>query len=173
MPEILELSETLENQKINAALLFGQYPYADEHPRLSIPSASDKDLIEYMMVMDLHRKSEDFRRKLQAMETLQDNWDTYGAEAPNPQTISDAISLLVQMEHMRFLPSEVLASSEGGIALSFKSASRYADIELLNSGEVLAVVAEGSQQQPVAWEVKKTARDFEEAIYRIYDFFSA
>jgi len=178
MPEILELSETLENDKINAALLSGLYSNASKsvrlipRPNIFISSASDRHLIEYMMAMQVHRKSEDFQNKLRAMESLENNWDTYGAEAPSIATISNAIDLLVRMEHVNFLPSDVLASSEGGVALSFKSATRYADIEFLNSGEVLAVVAEGSDQ-PVVWEVEKNTEGFEEAIYRIYVHFSA
>lgn len=178
MPEVLELSETLENDKIKAALLFGLYPNASKNlttisrPNLFVSPASDKDLTEYMKAMEVHRISEGFQRKLRAMENLEDNWDTYGAEAPSLETISNAIDLLVRMEQISFLPSDVLASSEGGVALSFKSATRYADIELLNSGEVLAVIAEGSQQ-PVVWEVEKSNTGFEGAISTIYVHFSA
>jgi hypothetical protein len=178
MPEVLELSETLENDKINAALLFGLYPNANlsanpfVRSQLFASPASDRDLIAYMNAMEVHRKSGEFQDKLLAMGSLKDNWDTYGAEAPSAESLYNAVDLLVRMEQMSFLPSDVLASSEGGVALSFKSETRYADIELLNSGEVLAVIAEGSHQ-PHVWEVEKSSIGFDEAITSIYVHFSA
>jgi hypothetical protein len=174
MPELAELRESSEADNISDALKATQYPYTGREMSTGRASLSyfDKHLVAYMKTMRLRKQSTDLQNKITAMKTLSDNWDTYGAEPPSPQTMFTAMQLLLQMEREDFLPGDALASAEGGVALCFKTANRYADIELLNSGEILAVIAEG-QNEPVVWEVEKNDAGFTEAIKRIYEHISA
>jgi hypothetical protein len=62
-------------------------------------------------------------------------WDGYGAPIPTDQAITSAFALAETLQEMRFLPDKVLASAEGGVAMCYWNISRYAQIEILNSGE--------------------------------------
>lgn len=175
MPALAEARQSSESEKIAAALSNAQYPYPSRETTVLRPEDaiySERGLAAYMAAIRLSKRSRDLQEQIQRMKDLRTDWDTYGAEPPNDDTVNFASELLMLLEIREFLPTDVVASVEGGVALSFTAANRYADIELLNSGEILAVTFT-RQQEPIVWEVKKNKGDIFQAIERIYDHISS
>ncbi len=67
---------------------------------------------------------------------LNDNWDSYGAEAPRGDAIRAACQFLGKLGASPIFPSRVMPSSEGGVALRFRHKQHRALLEFFNSGEV-------------------------------------
>ena len=106
------------------------------------------------------------------MGNLSPNWDSYGAEAPNDFSKRCAIIIVEMLKSFGIRPTEVSASAEGGVAILFLDGDRYADIECLNCGEILAVTYTG-KQQPIVWEVEKTDTAITDTLGRIRDHFAS
>jgi hypothetical protein len=175
MPAVAESRQSSETNKIAEALDNAQYPYPSrEENVLRAPETvySEKGLAAYMAVIRLSKRSQDLLQKIERMKDLRPNWDTYGAEPPSVDALNSAAELLNRLSKLEFLPTDAVASTEGGVALSFTTSNRYADIEILNSGEILAVTFT-RQQEPVAWEVRRDERNILLAIERIYEHISA
>ncbi|MBV9859575.1 MAG: hypothetical protein JO038_05675 [Alphaproteobacteria bacterium] len=95
-----------------------------------------------------------------------------GAEAPSALAQSNAINMLVQLRFDQFEPARVVASGEGGIAICFAKADKYADIEFLNSGEILGVVS-NRRDRPFVWEIAPTDPARASASRRIREFLNS
>lgn len=91
-------------------------------------------------------------KQLNQLSKLEDDWDSYGAEAPNQWTINCAREVLKNLASEDLKPSSIDASVEGGVCLSFQSKSHYGDIECFNSGEVFAVTSKNGEDTEV-WEI--------------------
>lgn len=175
MPAIADARQSDEAKKISAALFNTNYPYPSRDCNVFRPPDSiysERGLAAYMAAISLGKRRRDLQKKIDQMSKMRANWDTYGAEPPNTGTIQFASKLLALLEELEFLPTDAVASAEGGVALSFTAPYRYADIEILNSGEILAVTFI-RQQEPVVWEVRDDRNDILRAIEQIYDHISA
>jgi len=95
-----------------------------------------------------------------------------GAEAPSVEAQQQALVMLGQLHADRFLPTRIVASAEGGVAICFSKDNKYADIEFLNTGEILGVVS-NRRDRPIAWEIEPSARDLARASARIRKFLDA
>jgi hypothetical protein len=73
------------------------------------------------------------------------------------------------MRDLQLLPSKVVASAEGGVAICFASQEKYADVECLNSGAILAVKSRRGGL-PEVWEVPQSDNEFRVSIAQIQDF---
>lgn len=93
-----------------------------------------------------------------------------GAEPPAPIAQEWALITLAQLQADQFLPSRVVASAEGGVAICFSKDNKYADIEFLNSGEILGVIS-NRRDRPVAWEITASPSELARASVRIRHFF--
>lgn len=90
---------------------------------------------------------------LQQLAELTSGWDGYGAEPPVATSICKAKQIIEALGVLSLAPSNIVASVEGGVAITFRRKDKYADIECLNSGEVLAVTSDG-RNEPAVWEVE-------------------
>lgn len=106
--------------------------------------------------------------KIDGMQNLRRGWDGYQAEPPNASTIEQARFVLQMLYRMNFEPNRIAASAEGGIAIAFYTADRYGDVEMLNSGEVLAITSIGDGN-PNAWKVEGNSQ-VKEALGKIRDY---
>lgn len=106
--------------------------------------------------------------KIEGMENLEHGWDGYQADPPSTTTIDQARTILQTLYRMNLEPNRVAASAEGGITLAFYNSERYGDIELLNSGEVLAITSSGNGN-PEVWEVSGD-KQIKEALGKIRDY---
>lgn len=106
--------------------------------------------------------------RLKRLRCLEPNWDSYGGELPSNEALSAASTIGKTFIGFGLIPDAVTASPEGGIAICFMRNQKYADVECLNSGEILAV-RYSSDDDPTAWEIESdavatdaTARSFSE-----------
>jgi hypothetical protein len=108
-------------------------------------------------------------KKLAQFTSLRDDWDSYGAEAPNPWSVDSTRSVLRILSEADFEPTSIDASAEGGVCLSFQHGDRYGDVECLNSGEILAVTSAGGDATEV-WEIKDIDRELPTTLNKIRTF---
>ena len=108
------------------------------------------------------------RAESQLMEfsRLAPDWDSYGAEPPNATAMDSAAQLLGILRSLDLPPTRVVPSSEGGVGICFVNGKAYADIESLNSGELLAVMYSGAEE-PQVWEITQNEESIREAVEQI------
>jgi len=94
-------------------------------------------------------------KQITKLLSLEDDWNSYGAEAPNQWTVDCARELLKSLASEDLEPSNINASAEGGICLSFKTKTHYSDIECFNTGEVFVVTSENGENTKV-WEIQES-----------------
>ena len=92
------------------------------------------------------------RQRLKRTEALAPGWDTYGAESPNGVARALAGKILDTLEANWLPPTRLMPSSEGGIAISFVEGNKRAEIEIYNTGEVVAATY-SAVSEPVVWEI--------------------
>ncbi len=106
--------------------------------------------------------------KVKALELDQSLW-VEGVEPPSEFALAWARAFIQQLETDDFSPTGVVSSAEGGVGIYFVDGDNYADLECLNSGAILGVIANRSDR-PVAWEVEQDARGLACASVRIREF---
>lgn len=108
--------------------------YAKYHE--ATPNKSKQQLIPSRSARLLAKKIDD-------LASLAQNWNSYGAEAPNSIAINAARGILERLIEKNFLPGKAVPSAENGVALVFTKNDRYADIECFNTGEIIAMLMDG------------------------------
>ena len=86
------------------------------------------------------------------MLNLQFDWNGYGSESPNEIAIEAAKEIVLTAPQLGMIPNKILPSAEGGVGICFYASDRYADIECLNTGEILAMKSDGVNR-PEIWEL--------------------
>ncbi len=114
----------------------------------------------------------DARRQLDSMSFLGPNWDSYGADAPSETSRTVAARILGLLESVAFPPARIVPSAEGGVGFCFAEGDRYADIECLNSGEILGAIYRG-REEPKVWELEGTEQSIKQAIQQLRVHFTA
>jgi len=95
------------------------------------------------------------RRKLKQLSELRANWDSFGSEGPTAEAIRIAGDFINHLIAVGLIPDAILPSAEGGVAVCFVREGKNADVECLNSGEVLAV-RYSRNERPHAWAVEQS-----------------
>lgn len=108
-------------------------------------------------------------KKLSRFASLTDDWDSYGAEAPNSISVDTARNVIGVLADEDFEPTSVDPSAEGGICISFQCTNRYGDVECFNSGEILAVTSVGGDETEV-WDLRSLDPDLRNALSKIRTF---
>jgi hypothetical protein len=121
---------------------------------------------EYWRKLQLKPVFERAKRQLRELENLRPNWDSYGAEPPSARARNAAERILNLLESKSVCPTRIVPSSEGGVGICFVAGDRYADIECLNSGEILAVTYIGTEE-PHVWEIEPQESEIKQAIEQI------
>jgi hypothetical protein len=111
------------------------------------------------------------RRKLIDLLRLPNDWNSFGAESPARNAIAVAGRVIDSLIRTNLVPDAVLPSAEGGVAICFVRDNRYADIECLNSGEILAVKSTRNEQ-PHAWAIDESSIDSDMAARNISAYLS-
>src|SRR6266571_595063 len=93
--------------------------------------------------------------KLRALPIDRSLW-LDGVEAPRELTVVWALLALQETQAQNVLPTRVVASAEGGIAICFVEGNKYSDIECLNSGVILGVLS-NQHDCPIVWEIEQSA----------------
>lgn len=77
--------------------------------------------------------------QLAELADLEDDWNGYGAKAPNQRALTAAAEALDILNDLDIrLPSRIVASADGGVSLVFLVPGGYVDIECFNEGDILA-----------------------------------
>jgi hypothetical protein len=92
-----------------------------------------------------------------------------GAEGPSESAGRVARLVLSQFKEFDLVPTKVVASAEGGVAICVVRGERYSDVECLNSGEILAVNSD-KKNLPDVWEIKRETNDLALSLSRIRTF---
>ncbi len=111
-------------------------------------------------------------QQLKDMANIVPDWDSYGAQAPNAEARACAAEILILLQGRSLAPSTIVPSSEGGVAICFVDSGTYADIECLNTGEILAVTYQGNDE-PHVWDVGRKDEAIRSAIEKIRAHFGA
>lgn len=90
---------------------------------------------------------------LARLYSLEDNWDSNGAPAPNDRALALAERVFSTIAAATLRPDRIVASAEGGVAFVFANGDRVADIEALNSGELLASTVDYGSDESRVWEL--------------------
>ncbi len=93
-----------------------------------------------------------------------------GADQPSPIALGWAKSILLHLQGQAMLPTKVVSSAEGGVAICFVSGDCYSDIECLNEGSILGVIS-NRRDRPIVWHIGPNQREFARASTRIREFF--
>lgn len=91
------------------------------------------------------------------------------AERPADMAVGWAWVVIQQLIEDELVPTKVVASAEGGVAVCFVVGDKYADIECLNSGEILGVVS-NRRDRPSVWKIEQDTSDIARATARISQF---
>ena len=108
-------------------------------------------------------------KKLARLASLNADWDSYGAEVPNQESIDAARNVLRFLAEADFEPTSIDPSVEGGVCLSFQHGGRYGDIECFNCGEILAVISTGGDDT-TAWDIRAAGQHLHGTLSRIRTF---
>lgn len=92
-------------------------------------------------------------------------------EPPAQDALDRTRAILHQLATENLEPTKVVASVEGGVGICFVQGNNYADIECLNSGEILGVIS-NRRDNPTVWKIDPSAPGFSEAASRIRNFLS-
>jgi hypothetical protein len=85
---------------------------------------------------------------------------------PNKLAYKNARLVLQLAELFEIDPTDVTASADGGVALCFKTAGMYADIECFNSGEIWGIISD--RVNPAStWAIEKSRAGIGTALIRI------
>ena len=100
---------------------------------------------------------------------LKRNWDSYGAPAPNQLSLSLASQLLASLKFETLMPTALVPSAEGGIALYFIANEKTSYIEFRNSGEAISAMYD-LESDPVVEEFYPTSDRTNRAIREITNY---
>jgi hypothetical protein len=104
---------------------------------------------------------------------LPTSWSEESVEAPGIRTSRLADCALRQLAEIGLRPDHMLACTEGGIRFAFGRQGRYAEIEFLNGGEVIATCSAMPGETPRNWLVSPGGTGFEATFNTIRAFLGA
>lgn|GEM_PF-4115244 len=80
---------------------------------------------------------------------LPPEWSEESVEAPSLRASKSADYALRLLAELGLEPPHLLPSLEGGVSIAFNLEGRYADIQLLNGGEIVTTCSEGLGAAPL------------------------
>lgn len=90
-------------------------------------------------------------------------------DAPSREALFFANLVIEQLQRDELAPAKIVESVDGGVAICFVAGDKYADIECLNTGEILGVTT-NRRDRPSVWEIKQNASEIARATERIREF---
>lgn len=109
---------------------------------------------------------------LDQLATLTNDWDGYGALAPNATAIDNARRVAEWLMQNERALDRVVASAEGGVAVYVKNGPRYGSAECLNDGSVVCGASD-RQGNVKTWESTACEGDVGSAIRELLGFVDA
>jgi len=145
-------------------------PSGDNSPALKIirNCFTDSTSNEYIGIYGLGKEFSKHYAKLNQIRFDRALW-VENAEPPTESAVSWAWLVIEELFKVEFVPNKIVASAEGGVAICFVSGDKYADIECLNSEEILGVIS-NRRDRPSVWKIEQNTRDIARATEQIYKF---
>jgi hypothetical protein len=107
---------------------------------------------------ELEQAFSQLRDQITFLRSLSADWDSYGAPAPDMQSIDAADRALRTFREQNEKPTAVLPTTDGGVGICFVRGQFYSHIEFTNEGEVWAVMY-GPTGQPESWQLPSSNPD--------------
>jgi hypothetical protein len=89
---------------------------------------------------------------------------------PNADSIDRAWELFCRLNIRHLIPTRILPSPEGGVALCFSRHGRYADFECFNSGSTMVAMSDRRGKVDVFEIDPSREKDVDDVIFRIGQF---
>jgi hypothetical protein len=135
------------------------------NPMLDVVPAALTEIFKSCFWLSKARFAE-LRQQVQATAGLANDWDGYEAESPNDLARKITAKVLDFLEATLLPPVLLRASVEGGISVSFVEGCNRAEIEIYNTGEIVAATWSG-QGEPCIRELDPTDSVLKNAIAEI------
>lgn len=114
-----------------------------------------RDVLDQRDQLGSRWKLKSLQATLAQTANFEDGWDGYEASRPGADAIRQGGDALTVAWSANALPSAVVPSNEGGIALCWDDDSRHAYIEFVNDGTAIAAMYRG-MEEPLISEFKPT-----------------
>lgn len=107
------------------------------------------------------------RSKVKQFEKLGADWNGYGSAAPNATSLHWATVIIDMLYNESLRPAKVVPSAAGGIAICFVKTNKYADIEILNAGDIVVLTKDKSTGVRNVWTVLADEDEIQRALEQI------
>jgi hypothetical protein len=147
-----------------------EVPFREPKSSVQPDSSLNKYVEVSSSVVDSRAINKDAVEKVVALSSIEDDWNSYGATAPNSDAIGNAAHALFILAGFGLTPTHVSPSSEGGVTLSFTKHDKFAAIEFYNTGEGAAVISKPDSETQ-AWDFEPSTSDYPELARHIQRHF--
>jgi hypothetical protein len=121
--------------------------------------------------LERQRRFELLKRSLIGLTSLSQGWDSYDSQPPSTAATRSAVNFLRKLYDGPLLPSSIVPSAEGGVALYFLSGDRNAYAEFRNSGELVLALYD-HETDPIVRELSSSDADEFRAIELLRSYFA-
>lgn len=135
---------------------------------------SENCLKEFLKISpDLMNKIKMWSQVRMYFKLICKNWNGYNSDPPNNVAMLNTEKII---KALQIIPDGIIPSAEGGIVVYFVRNGKYADIECLNSGKILAVISNSEEEREVwevdkkTWKVNDENKFFKDTLSKIYNF---
>jgi hypothetical protein len=122
--------------------------------------------------LQIAKTYQELHSSLDTCATLADNWDSYGAAKPEKHSVEAVGRFLQRLFAELFMPSRVIPSAEGGVAVYFNGENKTAYLEYRNSGEVILAMFD-DHSDPIIVELTKDDVDESRAVSLIRSYITS
>jgi hypothetical protein len=111
---------------------------------------------------------QDAKSKLNAFTKLQPNWNGRGSEPPSKEALEKSMQILLAFHRQAKEPSRIAPSSNDGVIFYiFGDDGRRGDIEVSNTGDIVATIKADTNRPAEVFDVAAEDSEIEETIQRI------
>ncbi|HEX6805253.1 MAG TPA: hypothetical protein VF133_16355 [Terriglobales bacterium] len=121
--------------------------------------------------LQVQERFEGLLAALYRFSLLSDNWNSYDAEKPSKNAIRSTARFLKFLYSDLLVPTRLIPSAEGGLAVYFGAEDKTAYIEFRNTGEVVLAMYD-ELSEPIIVELSDTDEDDIRAAGLLRGYFS-
>jgi hypothetical protein len=151
------LASLLEAERRRHPAIYWESPWSIQSGKGATDVIFLRELLDLAKMSAFHTLEQQYAQlldELARLASLEQDWDTFGSEAPSENALLAAKRALLELKSFRAEPTAIRPSGEGGVGICFTHADVYAHLEFLNDGSVHAL-AYSDVRRPVSWEVDR------------------
>jgi hypothetical protein len=137
-----------------------------------VVSAAERQTLDIEKLSAHELRLDVLNAKLERVALLEADWDSYGAAVPSKLAISRAEQGLRLSRLLRQLPTTIVPSAEGGLALCWDSHAKHGYIEYANDATVLLALYDRNSEAAVE-EISPSLDSVTSAINKIRQYLGA